>query len=407
MSYWHEIVEGIYQFVHELDNNAEFFQQFGKELGALAGQESAKWFNGKFLKMSSFDKGKTVGEITGYITMEIVVAVIAPEELAAKGGAWAGKVSKSSKLVGKIVELLARIPGLKKILIARGYLKDAEVAVEAERIGAVSVKAISLTGKDSDLAAAALRIKPIKGYADVVIHGTATEFQVLHNGKWVSLDQRSLARYLQKSGYKGKESIRLISCSTGELPNGVAQNLSNKLGVEVIAPSDTVWIHPDGSLTIGPKSTSNTGTWNSFTPKKVESVAKEAVIKSEPEAAAVREIDDARAVAAGERTGVTVLYRGKEVNIYRGGSDFIIKPNEIKIDKATGLMKDTHGISLDVDPTTLTKFGGAYKIDSLPEGLKIIQRGVRAEHFEIVPTRPMTLNEFQGLLNQIKTSLVK
>ena len=134
-----EIVEGIYQFARELDNNPEFFQQFGKELGALAGQESAKWFNGKFVKMSSFDKGKTVGEITGYITMEIVLAVIAPEELAAKGGAWAGKISKSSKLVGKIVELLARIPGLKKILIARGYLKGEAAVVETERI-AVRIK---------------------------------------------------------------------------------------------------------------------------------------------------------------------------------------------------------------------------------------------------------------------------
>jgi hypothetical protein len=80
---------------------------------------------------------------------------------------------------------------------------------------------------------------------------------------------------------------------------------------------------------------------------------------------------------------------------------------DIKIDSATGLVKTTHGISLDVNPNTVSKFGEAYKIDSLPDGLKIIQRGTRAEHFEIVPTKLMTVDEFQGLLNQIKTSPAK
>ena len=104
---------------------------------------------------------------------------------------------------------------------------------------------------------------------------------------------------------------------------------------------------------------------------------------------------------------VTVKYGDEAVSVYRGGNSFTIKSGEIKIDSATGMVKDTHGISLDVNPNTVSKFGGAYKIDSLPDGLKIIQRGTRAEHFEIVPTRPMTVDEIQGLLNQIKTSPVK
>ena len=40
------------------------------------------------------------------------------------------------------------------------------------------------------------------------------------------------------------------------------------MGVEVLAPSDTVWAHSDGKLTIGPKSYINNGKWNSFKPKK-------------------------------------------------------------------------------------------------------------------------------------------
>lgn len=96
-----------------------------------------------------------------------------------------------------------------------------------------------------------------------------------------------------------------------------------------------------------------------------------------------------------------------EMNIFRGGNSFKVKTNEVKINTETGLLKTTHGVSVNVDASKVSKFGGAYKLDSLPEGLKIIQRGADAGHFEIVPAKPMTMNEFQWLLNQIKTSPVK
>ncbi len=49
---------------------------------------------------------------------------------------------------------------------------------------------------------------------------------------------------------------------------GFAQNLANKLGRKVVAPSDTVWIHPSGKMTIGPNAWSDTGKWISYYPKK-------------------------------------------------------------------------------------------------------------------------------------------
>ena len=60
-----------------------------------------------------------------------------------------------------------------------------------------------------------------------------------------------------------------------------------------------------------------------------------------------------------------------------------------------------------MDSNALEQFGGAYKIEYLPDGLQIIQRGRNPAHFEIVPSYPMTLEEFQELLNQIITSLLK
>ncbi len=58
----------------------------------------------------------------------------------------------------------------------------------------------------------------------------------------------------------------MISCSTGA--KEFAQNFANKMGLNVLAPSDTVWAHPSGKLTIGPKSYINNGRWIEFKPGK-------------------------------------------------------------------------------------------------------------------------------------------
>jgi len=71
------------------------------------------------------------------------------------------------------------------------------------------------------------------------------------------------------------------------------------------------------------------------------------------------------------------------------------------------MVKTTHGVSLDANANSVSKFGGAYQIESIPKGLKIIQRGGRLEHFEIVPSYEMKVSQFQNLLNQIKTVPVK
>ena len=114
----------------------------------------------------------------------------------------------------------------------------------------------------------AMRAKPEKGYTDVIIHGNpdTDKVSVYHNGKWVDMDQRRLAKYIKHDTGYTSGPIRLISCSAGT--KEFAQNLSNKMGVEIIAPSNTVWAHSDGKLTIGPKSYINNGKWNSFKPKK-------------------------------------------------------------------------------------------------------------------------------------------
>ena len=126
----------------------------------------------------------------------------------------------------------------------------------------------ALIGRADKLAQAKTWIKPSQGWYDVVVHGTSSSFEVLHNGEWVKVDQRRLATFMKKTGYNG-ENVRLISCSTGGGISPIAQDLSNKLGVEVMAPTDTLWIHPNGKMTIGPTSLEHTGSWTKFSPGKI------------------------------------------------------------------------------------------------------------------------------------------
>jgi hypothetical protein len=132
--------------------------------------------------------------------------------------------------------------------------------------GGYTTESIPLVGRGDALGAAAANIQPIPGHIDVVIHGDSNTFIVRTGTSEIELDHRALARYLRSRGVTGDQNIRLISCRTGESPTSIAQNLANKLGVRVIAPSDTVWVHPDGRLSVGRNPDHETGAWNGFEP---------------------------------------------------------------------------------------------------------------------------------------------
>lgn len=90
-----------------------------------------------------------------------------------------------------------------------------------------------------------------------------------------------------------------------------------------------------------------------------------------------------------------------EGTFYRGGTNLMPKPFEVKLDRASGLVQPTHGISVFSRPDHLDRFGGAYRLTNLPEALSIIQRGRDPTHFEIVPAYPMTLAEYELALSKI------
>ena len=92
---------------------------------------------------------------------------------------------------------------------------------------------------------------PKKGIYDVALHGTETTAEFF--GK--TIDAYTLAQIiLDRPDYRPGEAIRLLSCSTGATNttgNCFAQILANELNTMVIAPNDTLFVNPDGSIYVG------------------------------------------------------------------------------------------------------------------------------------------------------------
>ncbi|MEV6383579.1 polymorphic toxin-type HINT domain-containing protein [Streptomyces sp. NPDC051773] len=82
--------------------------------------------------------------------------------------------------------------------------------------------------------------------------------------------------------------------------------------------------------------------------------------------------------------GPTEYYRGAK----GGGPSFAPRPNDYKVDPATGFVKETHGVSLFNNPGSITSRGfESHGINpaSMPDTLRVIQRGKDLRHYEIVP----------------------
>ncbi|NEA55216.1 hypothetical protein G3I60_13920 [Streptomyces sp. SID13666] len=99
---------------------------------------------------------------------------------------------------------------------------------------------------------------PHNGSFDVGIHGSPTSvgYQIKSGAahlpeNWHNFNHRELAALMKANGWNG-EPVRLLSCSTGKVPNGFAQNLANHLGTTVEAPNDFLWVYPNGKIAVAP-----------------------------------------------------------------------------------------------------------------------------------------------------------
>jgi RHS repeat-associated protein len=97
-------------------------------------------------------------------------------------------------------------------------------------------------------------------------------------------------------------------------------------------------------------------------------------------------------------------------NFFRGARgdsppSFEPRPGEFKV--RDGQVQPTHGVSVFDNPTSVSSKGFTpHEIDpaSVPDSLRIIQRGKDPTHFEIVPKEPMTEADYRDALAKIRTT---
>ncbi|WP_207513114.1 RHS repeat domain-containing protein [Longitalea luteola] len=87
-----------------------------------------------------------------------------------------------------------------------------------------------------------------KGWYDAVVHGTEDGMAFTINKKIVS--PQELYNHMLANGYKPGTKIRLMSCYSGNFPNGAAAQLQKIAGVQVVAPTGELSIMNKGSFMV-------------------------------------------------------------------------------------------------------------------------------------------------------------
>lgn len=88
--------------------------------------------------------------------------------------------------------------------------------------------------------------------------------------------------------------------------------------------------------------------------------------------------------------------------LFRGGADLTPRLGiDVLVNANTGLLQPGRGVSLFTDPAKAARFGGAYQIEFIPDGLLAQQRGRDTSHYELMPAEAMTVERYTALLNQV------
>ncbi|MEO8841913.1 MAG: hypothetical protein ABI704_10110 [Kofleriaceae bacterium] len=196
------------------------------------------------------------------------MTLLGMEELV-PGALWKGTKEQIEKAIASQKRPVPKVTREGK----RWHVQLGERVIEIQEVASaqktVDVERVVLGGGDEELRIAAKLVPPEPGMLDVVVHGSIDDFMVTVGGRDISIDHRALAKYIEKSGVP-YDRIRLLSCKAGMHPKGVAQHLANKLGVPVLAPTEKLYIHPDGKMTVGPAETRDLGKagWQEFKPEK-------------------------------------------------------------------------------------------------------------------------------------------
>ncbi len=113
-------------------------------------------------------------------------------------------------------------------------------------------------------------ITPIDGYEDIVVHGDTVGFSFKDaDGNDSAVTPLEFADILRKSELYHGGNIRLITCEAGKEGAFTAQLLANALDVQVMAPTDLVYVYPDGRMIVSSNGLTEDGKWVILRPERI------------------------------------------------------------------------------------------------------------------------------------------
>ena len=128
----------------------------------------------------------------------------------------------------------------------------------------------------------ASKIEPKPGFEDFLIHGqpNKVEHQTV-NGQWVEYSPQDFADIIRNDPEYHGGNIRLLACQSGRLDGGFAQQLADIMQVQVLAPTEILWLSKDGDTFLSDSAVLaelweqgekviETGRWKLFLPRKGE-----------------------------------------------------------------------------------------------------------------------------------------
>lgn len=171
--------------------------------------------------------------------------------------------------------------------VAKGYIVDEICESAQDAIARVKHEPIAASpvflNKSSELYKRMRRVEPLDGYYDVMGHsdGYSLIYGDLNDnenepGTAFTIKELKAAILADKSYVGGP--IRVVACNAGSAADGLAQKLADEMGVEVLAPTTTVYVDYDGALALFEtdeqynehvlEGIAETGEWATFKPRR-------------------------------------------------------------------------------------------------------------------------------------------
>lgn len=166
--------------------------------------------------------------------------------------AWADRKAAGNALTNGSNSSIIKTREQTKAIIAKAQAQSRPIFAVDDEVRGAFAKNVS-------------RVLPKEGFYDVALHGTPKNVEFFGE----PIDAKTLAKIIRnRKDYSKGSKVRLLSCSTGKITdtaNCFAQQLANALGVEIEAPTDDIFVYPNGDFIIGKK---NNGEMKLFYPRE-------------------------------------------------------------------------------------------------------------------------------------------